>query len=65
MKGTAGKKDESILKLWMEKLRLSGGKRNRPKGEKTVQSSIDCSLVNSKGQGHGCNSTQAVSCAYK
>jgi hypothetical protein len=26
MKGAAWKKDESIPKLWMEKLRLSGGK---------------------------------------
>jgi hypothetical protein len=35
-KGAAQKKDESIPKLWMEKLRLRGGKWNRPKGGKVV-----------------------------
>jgi hypothetical protein len=29
-------KDEPVLKLPVEKLRLSGGKRNRLKGEKAV-----------------------------
>jgi hypothetical protein len=36
MKGVVWKKDESILKLWMEKLWLSDGKRKRPKGEKAA-----------------------------
>jgi hypothetical protein len=36
MKGAAWKKDESIPKLLMEKLRLSDGKWNRSKGEKVA-----------------------------
>jgi hypothetical protein len=36
MKGAVWEKDEQVPKLWMEKLRLSGEKWNRPKGEKAV-----------------------------
>jgi hypothetical protein len=68
MKGAIWEKDESILKLRMKKIRLSKGGDggwNRPKGEYTVKSSTDYSLVSSRCQGHGCNFTQAISCAYK
>jgi hypothetical protein len=36
MKGAIWEKDEPVPKLWMEKLWLSGGKWNRPKGEKAI-----------------------------
>jgi hypothetical protein len=36
MKGAVWEKDEPVLKLCMEKLRLSSGKWNRLKGEKAV-----------------------------
>jgi hypothetical protein len=36
MEGAVWEKDEPVPKLCMEKLRLSGGKCNRLKGEKVV-----------------------------
>ena len=68
MKGAIWEKDESILKLRMKKIRLSKGGDggwNRPKGEYTAKSSTGYFLVSSRCKGHGCNFTQAASCAYK
>jgi hypothetical protein len=44
-------KDDAAPKLHVKKLRLNGGKMNRPKGEKVIQSCwfIHKSIVNIKG----------------
>jgi hypothetical protein len=68
MKGVIWKKDEPVPKLWREKLRLNARMMMKDETDlkgKTVQSSTDYLLANSKCQGHQCNFTQAASCAYK
>jgi hypothetical protein len=67
MKGAIWKKDESVLKLWIEKLRLSTTtvmeNETDLKEEKIARSLTDYPLANSKCQVHECNFTQAASCA--
>jgi hypothetical protein len=58
-------KDGAEPKLYAGKLRRDSRKRNRPKGEKAIQTPMDYYRVISKCKGHGCNFTWAASCTYK
>ena len=52
-------------KLCVEELRENGGKGNRLKDEKAIQTSIDYYRVIIKCKGHECNFVRAVSRVYK
>ena len=58
-------KVDVALKLCAKELRLNGGKRNRLKREKAIQTSIDYYRVIVRCKGHECNFVRAVSRVYK